>query len=554
MTDLVCPLVWFKQSDLRSGSMRRLALGISVVGAVIVGLVLLRPVLLSPVTGDDIYFHLYASANPDPNATGLSPVRDGGIAKLPVEWRVRFDIGRVNVLTAVERRIAGRTMIETAVATGRPVHQISGALKIGYAALSLFAVYALLRAIRWRRPDTGSLVQMESGTRAVAMVAGGLAFAAGAAPQHTGANGWLSYPASTWTAAFSIFGVVALMLWLTRLAAVRGRVVAVPAALLLAVIGVVSNFRYELTFPALPLTLLALVLLPVSDLEHRAAGRRAKWLLGSAYGVGFFAVLGANRMLLRDVCDGGDCYGGVSIALEPAMFRTFAVNVASTIPGTGREEVLALLSSVSIPADVIWTPTLWSVLTALALVVTLALAWHGGGPRQAESAGPPQRRAQAVLCLIGAALLVAGGLGAAAVMSLSERSQAQINEVGELFRHSVVTWTGLAFGAVLLVLALGLWRPRLAVPSYVALAFVMALLVATRMPADNRIMAANAIRFEPSMKVFDQVVRGETGDRANQRRCMVLRDVDRDLGYYGPRIREGSEKSFQRFWHTAFCQ
>ena len=156
---------------------------------------------------------------------------------------------------------------------------------------------------------------------------------------------------STWTAAFSIFGVVALTLWLARLAAVRGRVVAVPAALLLTVIGVVSNYRYELTFPALPLTLLALALLPVSDLEHRAAGRRAKWLLGSAYGVGFGAVLVANRMLVSDVCDGGGCYSGVSLALGPTMFRTFAINVVSSIPGTGREEVLALLRSESVPTD-----------------------------------------------------------------------------------------------------------------------------------------------------------------------------------------------------------
>jgi len=510
---------------------------------------------LSPVTGDDLYFPLYAASDTIvSDSTTRSPVRDGGIAALPEEWHDKVAQGRVNVLTPVERTISGRAMVEAAVATGRPVHQVLGVFKLGYAALSLFAVYALLRAIRWRRRDSGSLVQIESGSRAVAMVAGGLAFAAGAPPQHTGVNGWLSYPVSTWTAAFSIFGVVALTLWLARLAVDRGRVVAVPAALLLTTIGVVSNFRYELTFPALPLTLLALVLLPVSDLEHRAAGRRAKWLLGSAYGVGFFAVFGATRMMLRDVCDGGACYEGVSIAFGPKMFQTFAVNVVSTIPGTGREEVLALLRAESIPTDAFWTPTLWSVLTALAVVATLALAWYAGGPRRAESAGPQERRAQAVLCLMGGVLLLAGGLGPAAVMSLSERSQAQIYVIGELFRHSVVTWTGLAFGAVLLVLALGLWRPRLAVPSFVALALVMALLVATRMPSDGRILAANTSRFEPSIEVFNEVVQGETGDRANHRRCRILREVDRELGtFYAPRIRQGAEGSFQRFWHTAFC-
>ena len=192
------------QSNLRC-SMRRLPLVASVVGAVIVGLVLLRPVLLSPVYGDDVYYALYAADDPD-----RSIVTD--IADVPELWRIRLSDGRVNVLTIVERRSTGRAMVEAAVATGRPVHQIQGVFKIGYAALSLFAVYALLRAIRWRRRDSGSLVQMEGRTRGVAMVAGGLAFAAGAQAQNTGVNGWLSYPVSTWTAAFSIFGVVALTL------------------------------------------------------------------------------------------------------------------------------------------------------------------------------------------------------------------------------------------------------------------------------------------------------------------------------------------------------
>ena len=329
-----------------------------------------------------------------------------------------------------------------------------------------------------------------------------------------------------------------------------------PAALLLAVIGVMTNFRYELTFPALPLTLLALVLLPVSDLEHRAAGRRAKWLLGSAYSVGFVAVLISNRMLVSDVCDGGGCYAGVRVSLGSTASRTFAINVASSIPGTGREEVHDLLRSESVPTDGIWTPTFWSVLVALALVVTLALAWRSRGPRLAESARPEETLAQAVLCLMGAALLVAGALGAAAVMALSDLGQRYMADgVGVLYRHSVVTWTGLAFGAVLLVLALGLWRPRLAAPSFVALALAMAFVVATRVPSDGPIMVANASRVQPSIDVFDEVVRGETGDLANQRRCQILRDVDREMGsFYAPLIRRGAERSFDRFWHTAFCR
>jgi len=530
--------------------MRRLALGSSVVGAVIVGLVLLRPVLLGPVTGDDVYYAMNASVDPD--RTVVTEVTG-----LPKEWRYRLGMGRVNVLTAVERRVSGRAMVETAVATGRPVHQILGVIKIGYATLSLFAVYALLRAIRWRRRDSGAVVQMESRTRTIAMVAGGLAFAVGAQPPILGAhglNGWLAYPVSTWTAAFSIFGMVALTLWLARLSAARGWVISVPAALLLLLIGVASNYRYELTFPALPLTLLALVLLPVSDLEHRAAGRRAKWLLGSAYGLGFGAVLIINRMLVSDACESGACYEGVSLSLGPTMFRTFAINVVSSIPGTDREQVRALLASESIPTDGIGTPTLWSVLAALALLATLALAWRGGGTRQTESAGQEETRAQAVLCMIAAALLMAGGLCVAAVMSLSGRAQGFMSEIGLFYRHSVITWTGLAFGAVLLVLALGLLRPRLAVPSFVALALAMALLVATKMPVDERIMAANTSRMEPTIGVFNEMVQGEAGDRANQRRCRILRHVDRKMSeFYARNVRRSSERLFERYWRTNFC-
>ena len=107
---------------------------------------------------------------------------------------------------------------------------------------------------------------------------------------------------------------------------------------------------------------------------------------------------------------------------------------------------------------------------------------------------------------------------------------------------------------MLLVLALGLWRPRLGVPAFVALALVMALVVATRMPADGPIMVANTSRLEPTFEVLNEVALGETGDRANQRRCRILRDVDHEMGPgYTIRIRRGAERSFERFWHTAFC-
>lgn len=530
--------------------MRRLALGLSIVGAVVVGLLLLRPVLLGPVTGDDVYYSLNAAS--DAHDTVLSDL--GG---LPTEFRHRFHDGRVNVLTAFERRLSGRAMVETAVATGRPVNQVLAVFRLGYAALALFAVHALLRALRWRRPGTGTLVQLSRATRTVLMVAGGLAVAVGAQPQLVGLhglNGWLAYPVSTWTAAFSIFGVVALTLWLARLTAQRGRAVAVVAALVLAAVGVLSNYRYELTFPALPLTLLALLVVPVSDLEHRAAGRRAKWLLGSAYVAGFVPLLLANRILLRQVCERGGCYEGVTLSLGPGALRTFVVNVLSTIPGTGTGGVRELLRSQSLPTDGLWHPTVWSVLVGLALVATLALAWVGTGLRTGGGATDAAgARAEATLCLVGAVLLLAGALGAAGVMSLSERAQLSMS-LGTLYRHSVVTWTGLAFAAVALVLAWGRWRPRAATPAFLALALAMGVLVALKMPTDGRIMAANADRMSSTSAVFRAVVSGDEGPGADRHRCHVLRDVDREMTeFYSRNVRRSADRSFHRFWGAAFC-
>ena len=116
----------------------------------------------------------------------------------------------------------------------------------------------------------------------------------------------------------------------------------------------------------------------------------------------------------------------------------------------------------------------------------------------------------------------------------------------------MVTWIGLAFGAVLLVLALGLLRPRLAVPSFVALGLVMALMVATRMPADGPIMVANTSRLKPTFEVFNEVARGRraiprTSDAA---RSCATRPQPHG---YAHTIRSSAERSFERFWHTPFC-
>ncbi len=520
-------------------SMRRMALAGSAVAAVLLGLVLLRPVLQAPITGDDVYYDFHAASD-----TQL--------------WDVRVGTGRVDVITRMERRISGRVLIDASVASGRLPRDVLAVFRAGYLLLSLVAVYALLRTVRWRRRDSGELVRLAGRDRALALIAGALMFAAGAQAQLVGLagfNGWVSYPVSTLTLPLSVFGVVALALWFARLGAERGGKVGVPAALTLLVVGGLTNYRYELTFLALPMVLIALVLLPVSSREHRSAGRRAKWLMGGAYVAGFVPLLIANRLMISRACARTDCYVGVTPSPGLAMFKTFAVNVVSSVPGTGRTEIAGLLRSQGVSTDGVWTPTLWSALAALVVIAVLAAAWWGSRPQPAEAAPDEEsRHAQGVLCVVVAALLAVGGLGAAAIMALSRGAQESVSAVGFLNRNTPTTWFALAFGLTLLVLAVGLLRPRLAVPSFVALGLVLALLVTVKVPADGRITTADNALMGSSDQVFAEMVRGQKGAAANQRRCRILDEVDHDLSAsYAEAVRRSSNQAFEHFWHVPFC-
>ena len=118
----------------------------------------------------------------------------------------------------------------------------------------------------------------------------------------------------------------------------------------------------------------------------------------------------------------------------------------------------------------------------------------------------------------------------------------------------VVGWTGVAFAVVLAVLAVGLRRPALALPSYAALALAAAVLVAVDLPADERVMAANASRMQSTTRVFAEVVAGETGGRADARRCRLLARVDRDMTeFHAWRVGSGSRRAFEHYWGEPFC-
>jgi hypothetical protein len=531
--------------------MRRLARIASVVAAILLGLVLLRPVIFAPITGDDTFYDFSAAA-----------MAHGAIGSeyldLHAEWDRRVNKGRVNVLTGVERKVTGRAVLDSAVATGHQPREVQSLFRIFFLGLCMAAVYVLLRALRWRRRDSGELVRLGVRARTIALTAGGLVFAAGAQPQLVGLhgwNGWLSYPVSTLTAPLSIFGVAALALWLARLSVVRGWRFGIPAALVLLVVGALTNYRYELTFVALPVVVIALLLVPVSSRAERPAGRRVKTFLGAAYVVGFLPVLIANRIMLNHICAHQECYQGVRPAADVGMLTTFAANVLSNIPGVGRAKTDEFLRSQDVSTHGLWSPTVWSILLALLLLAVLALAWWGGGaPKEEPAPDAEEARAQGVLCVVGAVILVAGGLGTAGVMSLSRASQEHTSQLGLLFRNAPTTWLGFAFGLALVVVAAGLVRPRFALPTLVALGVAVALLVTVKVPADLRVAKANNSFMRASNQVFSEMVRGQQGEAADQRRCALIHQVRRDMSpLYFKLIRRTSQQAFEHYWHAPFC-
>ena len=225
------------------------------------------------------------------------------LGQVPQWWEQRTHNGRANVLSVLERRAAGRMVIETSVGTGTPTYVVNGVLKLLLAALAVLTLAALLKSLRCRRRD-GALVRLSGRTVVLCTLVGGVLFALGSQPpfhEVNGRNGWVNYPTHTYGAVVSILGVTALVLWLTRLYAegrFRSRIV-----LGLVVLAVITNFRYELVFPAGPLALIALLLVPVTPRERAAEGRRAKWVTGISFVGVFMTILVVLRVYLRELCE-----------------------------------------------------------------------------------------------------------------------------------------------------------------------------------------------------------------------------------------------------------
>lgn len=521
--------------------------------AAVASVLFMKPVLLAPVAGDDRVWY------PELAALESWSIADD-LGQVPQWWEQRSHSGRVNVMSVLERRTAGRLVIETSVDTGTPTYVVHGVLKLLLAALAVLTLPALLKSLRYRRRD-GGLVRLPGRIVVQGTVVGGVLFALGSQPpfhEVSGRNGWVNYPTHTFGAVVSILGVTALVLWLTRLYA-DGRY-RVPIVLVLVFLAVLTNLRYELVFPAAPLSLIALILVPVTPAERAAEGRRAKWVTGTSFVGVFMAILVALRLYLRELCQDESCYLGVTPHLSLQMVGTFWQNVSSSAPATTAPRVIEFVDSRGVSTDGMYTPTPWSLVVGGCLAVVVLLVGWWSGPAASRDDDPPTEAAAAdddnargtevrTLLVLAAVLCLLGALGAAAVMSLSVNAQSS-SQLGLPYRHAVVTWAGIAWALALGAVALRQRSPRAGVVTWVALSLAVGVSAACLLPANERSLAADRIDSQATAAAFAALVNGELSDGANAHRCRLVPEIVEER----VDAAEFFDDAFQRHWGHEFCR
>jgi hypothetical protein len=519
---------------------------------------LLIPVLAGPVIGDDRYWFAWVGSE-----RTFTPVSE--LQRVPEALDTRMGYGRVNVLTEIERRAVARIGMDVSVATRTPVDLFNTVLKLLLFVVAVLCALAMVRSLRWREAS-GALVRVSRNSLTLVAAAGTLGLAALARPHtepQSTLNGWNAYPWSTYGAVPSIFGVVALAVWLSRLSAEGGRRTLALAMTVMALIGLATAFRYELVFPAVPLTVVALLVAPVTELARQREGRRAKLLVGGAYVGAFLPAFAVTRWLLRNACSDGGCYEGVKPEFGGAMFRALGVNVLSSFP-IGDGGLTQSARAAGLP-DAVPGPTGWSVLVGLLIILALACVWWAWRPETGSPAtgdespqAQPSVHAEARLLLVGAGLFLLGALGAAGVMSLSSRTQSVITELGILNRNAVATTTGLVFAIVLVVVAVCRLMPRrAAIGAWTAFAVLVAASAAYTLPGSAVMLRAQRVSTQGSEAIHNELAIGDLRPSGNNRRCRLMDRLVPNDGVIGAgstrRMAVDTDNAFRRYYGRPFC-
>ena len=509
-------------------------------------LVMLWPVLVAPLNADQRFLYLEA-----PGRTSGHWVRLVTVPLLNVPNRLRE--GRFDPLSEFVQFLSYTGVTSLSVATSTPEAVVQGLQKLVLLVVCLGTVVAFVATLRGRT-SAGELVRLDR--RSLILVAAATLFvgAAGAQAQAQFRNGWTSYAVLTYGAVVLGFGVPALALWLTHtLARSPSRRWVAVAVVAMALVGVALNSSYELYYVGVPVAVLAVLIQPVGGPGQAVAARRAKALVAGSLVVAFAVSFVAVHLLVSAKTTSQ--YVGIKPSFGSGLLHTWWNNVASSVPGTGRAQAAHDVTKAGIgplPAPFASPLVLWCFVGAAGLVsIRLLLP-----PPLADS---EVRRARMIALLQGAALATALALGSAAVMSLSVQAQQVIAAIGLPYRHTVVTWAGLATAVVLLLVAGDLWlSQRQGVTLWACSAVVVALLAGSLLPANFAATRAETLQRSDQIvdAVYREIVLGDPSAAGEARRCAAVRQIETGVGgsaYTRNQLIRGAYLSYQHFHGRPFC-
>lgn len=451
---------------------------------------------------------------------------------------------------------------EFAVATGTPIVVLHGLQKLFLFAVMIACVAFFAKSVRGR-DRSGRLVGLSSSTIWIVAAATAVLGAAGMQAHLQFRNGWLTYPVLTYGAVIVGFGVPALALWITRRMGERPsrwRTTVVIVAMLLT--GIFLNVSYELYYAAFPATILALLLQPLPRGNTRKPARLAVLTAGLVLTGSFITCFVAIRRWTAGKC-ADVCYEGVDAQLGSHTLETSWYNLASSLPLSGRSELLADISQFGferLPGPFSSPLTLVCVIAVVGLMGVRILA---GPPARLQSstldedAVTPHRPGQRGAAVRGAAVALVLGLGSAGIMSVSAQAGEIILGVGYPYRHIVVTWVSLCLAGVLCLVAIDIVRPLLGIGAWAAVTTAAILVVGTILPAN--LLATRAEHLGVRSQVVDaihrEVVLGDRTRLGDERRCAtlaLLREYDVPQGTQR-RISTSAFGAYEYFHGAPYC-
>jgi hypothetical protein len=475
---------------------------------------------------------------------------------------------RTVALALAARRALAVMVLQTSIAFSIPVAVPWAVAKALLLLLTLAAVAALTRQVRFRDAD-GRIRGIRRDSTVFVLLVLPLAMALGIKAQGIGGlNGWAEYPVLTYSALPMILATAALSLWLLRRLEANYRTWVWPAVGITALLAFVLNYSYEFVMVAIPVTVLAILLHPRQGAGSTWQRWRPHLTVGGLLAGGFSVLFVINRGRLStfDCVQDGTCYSGSAVAIDArALLYGFVGALPSSTTGTITDVVES--TGRSLPPFL----TVAGVAIGLLAVLLLLATWHAWRLRASLSARPGMDGDRAVLASGGrerltdqrglgivALLALSAAIGVSVVSSITPRAIEWLATPELPYRSGPAVWTGIALAGVIgLRWLLARWSTQVRFVIGVAAGIAAVAAVGHLLPLNS--VVAQAERAAPRTQAADaihwDVVLGDLTAEGEAGRCEHAArwtDVVGAADYYNRTIR-GANSAFEFLYGRPFC-